>query len=243
MSWLKLGIPITVGALAAFLNWQLLTAKAPTRTFVRVKEPVRTGAVLTDDNLAQVELSGSEETVTHLGLTAVPWRDRAVLKDRPVVRDLSANDLVLWSDVTSARAQPKEPFAPISLEELKFVPPLLQVEDQIYFVISPAPAAEPRPSGALEPKAPEPKAPEPRYETVGPFRVLAIGEMGARQGLASRESRGASERTIQVAVHLQNGKVQDENYFKVIAAQAEERRGASRIHGIVLAPRDTGSRK
>ena len=184
MRWTTWVIPVIVGLVAAGLNFYLLNQKqtSPVK-FARVAKGVTAGTQLTDDDLEEVELSGSEEALGKLTRTAVRYEDRGLLKDRIATRDLQKNDLVLWRDFSSARGELRQPALPVSLDGLSLPERLVRVDDRVGFVIArrlPPPA-----SGAT---------PDPDYEEVGPFLVLSVGDLTARRELDSKERAGAGER-------------------------------------------------
>lgn len=227
MGWLKLGIPILVGVAAAGLNWVALNDKAPAKTFVRLSENVTAGTPITADDLETIEISGTAEDLRQLELTAVPYDKRAVLIGRPALRDLKKNDFVFWRDVTSGRGELSQPALPIPLEGLNLPPSLLQVGDEILFLL-------PRPRGETG------KANGP--VEVGPFRILSVGDLVARQGADAKESRGQFDRTITIAVKLNKDRqIDDPNVTKLLAALRAAESERTRLQ-VILVPRSAAGK-
>lgn len=235
MNWLKLGIPVLIGVAAAALNYYAMSGVQKTSPFVVVKDDVKAGDRFEEENLDKVDLPGDQGAMAQ---TAIPYDGRAVLYGRPALRDLKKNDLVLWRDATPSpgdlTARPGEEALPVSLEGLHVEPKLIQVGDQIGFLIvnPPPPPTSPTPPKPTEP----PKPVEPEY--IGPFRVLSIGDVVNRRPGDSKEARGGDVRTITIALKLDGKSIADDNMRKFLAAKyTEPESGRRRILDVVLHPR------
>jgi hypothetical protein len=232
MNWLKLGIPIVLGLAAGALNYWVLSGQQKTGAFVVVKDAVKAGDRLEEDNLDKVVLPGEPGS---LATTAVPYADRSILYGRPALRNLAKNDLILYRDVTPSSgdlvAGKDEEALPVSLDGLHVDPKLIQVGDQIGFLV-----ANPPPADSAKPKAGEqPKPVEPEY--VGPFRVLSVGSVVNRRP-GDGAPTGGDMKTITIALKLQGNSIKDDAMRKFLAAKYSDAEGGRRrILEVVLHPR------
>ena len=191
----RLAIPILLGLVAGALNWWVIRGQVAPHTFTKVAREIRAGQVIDEASLKPLAVSGDLDAI---GQSAVPFKDRAVLFNRRAGRDLLAGDLVLWRDATAPPptamlAAEGEELLPISLDGISIVPRLLQVGDQVGFLISPG-------RGGPAAGAPKAGAGELELEHIGPYRVLSVGDRLGR--IPDGPARGGSgdERVITVAI-------------------------------------------
>jgi len=138
-------------------------------------------------------------------------------------------DFVLWRGAGSGKLT--ETALPVPLEGMNVVPSLLQVGDEIGFLIA-------RPADLSIPaKMPTPS--RPSLELVGPFRILRVGDEVVRVGGDRKPRSGGNERLITVALKLgKDRQLDDPNVVKLLASLCgSETDNKSRVHGVALMPR------
>lgn len=202
-NWMKLGIPIGLGVLAALLNYAGRSAEMAPVGYVRVNQELGVGKEFKEDHLERIDLP---KNLGSLEKTAIPWRDRAVLYGRPSPRDLKKGDLVLWRDATppapGLALEEGEVALHLSLEGISSsLPSIVKVGDRIGFYL-------PR-RFTLDPKNPPEKEPAEKpspLEYVGPFRVLSIGKrVSADIPVKTGAFSAAEEREITLAIKPLDG--------------------------------------
>jgi hypothetical protein len=237
-AFIRLAVPVTLGLAAGGLNWWVLYEHVAPQEFVKINEDLQAGHPFEESALEKLELSGDIEA---LRKAAVPYKERAVLFNRPAGRNLHAGDLVLWGDAsppppTSLLAEEGEEGLPISLEGISIVPKLLHVGDQVGFLLTAgrAPAA---------PKSAD-RGPAPGMELhyVGPFRILSVGDrLGEKAPNETARSSDADDRVITVAIRRGGeGRVLDSDSASLVEAMDAMRGGRDpaghRVVSILLRP-------
>jgi hypothetical protein len=231
--WIKLGLPLLLGAIAAGINWVVLDSELKPYEFVRVSQDIKPGDVFKKDRLERFTLRSSEGAGS-LEATVVKWSERAMLINVPCVRELHKGDLVLWRDAPAARKEvtlkTNERALQINLEHVKYEPSLLLVGNQIGFVID-RDADRPAPStsspGTLVLNKPR------TYVVEGPFRIVSVGRRVSAQAEGDPGDLAAAK-VVTIAVKTIPGEVNealDDQANRVIQA----RRNNS-IESIVLYP-------
>ncbi len=234
--WLKLSIPLFLGLVAAFINAWTVTSKTAPRSFVRLTVDMHPGQSLTNDVVERFVIHGMSDSSDQ---TLVPWKDKAVLLNRPATAELHAGDPVFWRDfapVTQLENRPGEQLFPISLAQLAFIPNFIRVGSEIDFIMGTR--DEPM-SRSLEPTVAEgtsqslmPPAqassrpphsasasPQVSVDLIGPFRVAAVGLRVTPGGEIDNEAAG-DERVLTIAARFANGKPVDHNTQRLLAAQS-----------------------
>lgn len=224
--WMRLGIPLALGAVAGVMNWSSNISRIAPLDCVRVDSDLPRGEKFSEGNLVRIEISGD---LKRLPDTAVPWDDRAVLYGRPTPRDLKKGDLVLWRDATPTPkelpAREGEVLMSVSLGRMTVVPDFIRVGQEVGFLIERASKSR----EANNESAPEQRA---KAEYVGPFRVLAVGKRvsAARDSGTAKKS---DERILTVpARFLPNSRQLDDQSDRLLAAL--DRRGTEHVIGVVL---------
>jgi hypothetical protein len=236
--WMRLGLPLGLGLIAALLNWVSTTAKITPFVAIRVSRDLERGNELVAECLEPLEIRGD---LAELPNSAVAWKDRAILFSRPVPRALKRGDLVLWRDATPL---PKElpayrgefPFG-LSLAGMTIVPEFIQVGQQVGFLIGKAPQL--RSDTAGEQKEQAKTAYEPASEYIGPFRVLAVGRRVTPGGeLADTDGSRSQILTIAARFASQSQRP-DLQTDRLVSATAGF--GGNKILGVVLHAREAGA--
>lgn len=170
-------IPICLGVAAAILNLMAVRSATSTVDLTVVNADVKAGTPLTEDMLGRLTVRADKDVFR----SAVRYEDRGVLVGRPVARPLVAQEVVLLADIrlsgtfdVRANLRPGERSLTLTVKTTRIVPGL-RVGDEVDVVLSgdPDPPAE---SGD-PPRRPTPAARGGRtLGTVGPFRVVGLGE-------------------------------------------------------------------
>jgi hypothetical protein len=163
--WTRLALPLGLGLLAAVLNWTAVRMQIEPRAFVRVCRNLAVGEVITANDLSVVQLAGD---LGALPDTAIPWEERSILYQWRTSRDLKRGDVVLRRDICPPKAEfdlrPGERAVPIMLSSAIYVPDFLNVGDDVSFAV---------------------ETDEGKVESLGPFRILAIGKQLLREEVES----------------------------------------------------------
>lgn len=222
-----LGIPILVGLIAAGLNYYVLSQRDEPVKFLRVKERVRAGTTISVEAVDVIELTAPPETLKQMGATVVSARDKSIVVGRAAIRDLEPNDLVLWRDFVTARGELKKPSVPVPLEGLTLPDRLLQVGDQIGFVLS----------RRTPPATPDGPPGEPVLEEIGPFRISSVSGQTRRPELDSREAVGPGERVITVEMESAPGGKLSPSMEKLLSTRVDPNDARTpRLIAVVLRP-------
>ncbi len=214
----KLALPIGLGLVAAFLNYKTVNARLQPQFFVRVSDDLKAGDSFSDTNLTQVPLYGD---TSDLEQTFVPWKERAVLYQRPVPRDLKAGDVVFWRDATaptlklSADAGELEFHVPF--RDLQAVPKDIRAGQQVSFRLG---VDKTKLRGDARTNY---VAADAVDQKIGPFRVLEVGGFDP----AGAEEAARSNGYIKVAV-----KWDDQRMERL--SQAMETHSVERVLGVFV---------
>ena len=204
--------------------------------FVGIKKDkvVGQGEVLTEDKLEKVEIP--RRWVGNLIQYAVPWESRSTAIGFRVWRPLEGGSLLLQSDWKSPPQElvfgqdlpegVEETAIGVPIDSRKFVPSLVQPGDLVSFILTaarsemptladdapaksepskanPAGKSDAKPLAAREPRPP---APAKAVETVGPFKVLSVGNrLGSTQVMMAAKVPQMSENVLTIAIRLENG--------------------------------------
>jgi hypothetical protein len=233
-NWLRLGIPVVLGLVAAGVNYTVMQHQVEPLKFLSVTRDVEPGETLAPEDLAEVTVSGEVAT---LAKAAIQAQDRSLLMQRTVARRLKRNDLLLYSDVTNPaelKLEPGEASLGVSLGDVAIVPRLLLVGEEIGFLVNmrgtavePAATAgdgDPPPAGG-------PRAADVTY--LGPFRLLSVGERISR--VQTEKVTSGNDRDICIAVPLskETGQMSD-TARRLVSAMAGNESGRSAIVAVVL---------
>lgn len=185
-----------LGVAGAVLNFFYLSSKArdiEMVSFIGVKPDViiGRGERLVPDNLVEVEIP--KNRVGNLKDFAFLWGEEGAVENRTTWRTLTDGTLLLRSDIKTPPPELElgkdETAMWIPVDSRAFVPSLVMPGDMVSFrvpalhpgaAMQPTPAAPAAAAGALQPKPDESDAaatvlPSGPTETIGPFRVLSVG--------------------------------------------------------------------
>jgi len=187
MNAIKIFIVLGLAIGAATANYFYLnsTELPQPGSFVRVNGRIAEGSKLTEALFEEVKIAGTKEDLDELAKTALPYKDRTVLYDQLAPREFMPKDLLLWRDSTRVKAKINEPVLHISLEGVEVSISQLKVGDLIVF---------------KTPKSFIQNDPDRfSYDTVGPFRIVSIGEQTEILG-DQRNARGSTEKYLTIAL-------------------------------------------
>ncbi|TWU05314.1 hypothetical protein CA54_60020 [Symmachiella macrocystis] len=214
----KLALPVGLGLVAAFLNYKTVSARIQPQYFVRVSEDLQAGESFSGDNLTKVSLQGER---SDLSKTFVPWKERAVLYQRPVPRNLQAGDIVFWRDATAPTlklsAEPGELEFHVAFRDLQAVPKDIRAGQQVSFRVG---TDTTKLRGDARTNY---VANATTDQKIGPFRVLEVGGFD----VSGEEDAARSNGYIKVAV-----KWDDERMERL--SQAMETHSVERVLGVFL---------
>lgn len=163
-------IPLGLGLAAALFNLMAVRSATSTLDLTVVKADVKAGTPLTEEMLDKMTVRADREVFR----TAVRYEDRGVLVGRPANRPLIAKEVILLADIrlsgtfdVRANLRSGERSLTLAVKPSRIVPGL-RLGDDVEIVLSgggdPEPGDAPTPKGAA------------RGRTVGPFRVVGLGE-------------------------------------------------------------------
>jgi hypothetical protein len=232
----RLLLTLGLGAIAAGINWSLMRSLGDEETYTQLTRDIKAGEPFEEGAIGKLTLRGGPG----FKRVALRYNDRFVLFGSPAPRDLHKDDLVLRRDATPSALElnlkPDQRALSVSLEGLDVNPSLLQVGDEVDFVLAlsgPGMPEEAHNSGRAA-------VDDGNVEFVGPFRVLSVGARVRRRVVeadARERSDGSSEKNITVAIELNSVDRQpDEMSMKLVKATKESSYGGRRLVKVVWRP-------
>jgi hypothetical protein len=193
MILLRVGLPILVGLIAAVLNFLILRSGTAPIVLTVVRQDVPADTELTEDMLEPLPVRAERAIFK----SAVRYPERGVsLLGRRVVRQLSAGEVVLYTDVHNVdeeniglELKPGESTLTFSVKGNRVARELRAGNSVGVLVMVPAP---PRELGRGAMRLPAP--PSSTQRMLGPFRLLSLGATGGRS------SSGGDGRPVTVAI-------------------------------------------
>jgi hypothetical protein len=241
----RLVAPLTLGVVAAIINWIVVEGRTSATPYVRIRQEVRAGETIERGALGRVDLPGDPGD---LRATLIPYGDADVVIGTRAQRDLFPGDLLLWQDATrpdaAIPAEADERILPIDLGGVAVETSLLYPGSQLDFWIAPPPSFATATAGAAATGdemelqvAVDPEKAD--YRLIGPFRILSVGNRFV-QGPTGDDRRQSgsrgNERVISVAV-----KVQPDGRYDASSQQLLDAHAQKRIMAIALRPRAGGT--
>jgi hypothetical protein len=216
-------IAVGLGIVGAFCNWlyvaQLGQEMHPVE-FIGVNENVKinVGDKFNREQFIPISIPG--HNVGNLDKAAYKWSDIATVVGTAATKSYGPGDILLRQDVrTPPEMDIKKLLSPdervlwIPVDTRTFVPSLVNAGDNVSFIVPkmgttfPTPAAE-DPAGAGRSAS---------TDTIGPFRILALGNrMGSQDVLRSAGMSASQENIMAVAVKVVNNKDFDEKGQKLL---------------------------
>ena len=213
-------IAVGLGIAGAFCNWMYLAAKGRDLEmvdFIGINDNVKinVGDKFNKSQFIKISIPGT--AVGNLDKAAYLWKDLDTVVGDAATKSYSPGEILLRQDVrTPPEMDIKKLLAPdervlwIPVDTRTFVPSLVNAGDNVSFIVArftlgaPTPAAEgdETPETAEAPQ----KRPPPSTETIGPFRILALGNrLGSQQVMRASGTSPSQENVMAVAVKVVNG--------------------------------------
>jgi hypothetical protein len=250
-SKVALFVAAALGLVGAVVNWIYLDIKSKqveSIEFLSVapSATIFPGDRFTEDKLAPLAIPKNNVKVPFYA-QAIKWADRQTVIGMTAVYPFEAGEIILRQRIktpppTMELTREDERGLPIPVDTRTFVPSLVNPGDMVSFVVggiaaAPMPqdpdAAEQGESGPPQP-APTPAMRNSRIETIGPFRVLSIGNrLGSADVLKASGMSQVQENVMTIAVRMQGDQLEPKAARLLSLIQA----GGSRQAGVLLHPR------
>jgi hypothetical protein len=203
-------IAVGLGIVGAFCNWMYLAQMGKdmqTQDFIAVGENVRinAGDKFAEGHFMKVSIPGNN--LGNLDKVAVKWSERATVVGQPATKSYSPEEILLWHDLRTPpeldikKLLSADEYAMwIPVDTRTFVPALVNAGDNVSFIVPRVGSAFPTP--AVE-DGTEPGKAAPMTETIGPFRILALGNrLGSPEVLRATGQTASQENVMAVAVRV-----------------------------------------
>ena len=219
-----LAISLSLGVLAAFLNWLYLMEKGKavsSETFIGIAPgmTVQRGDIFAERHFAKVVIPKNH--VGALNEFAIKWNALQSVIGMPANRNYEPGELVVDLDLETAPRElelqgPDERAMWIPVDTRTFVPSLVQPGDSVSFLVSSGPSAfeEVEDSGDDPPiprSGPTPPAAQGKpgqVETIGPFRVLSLGNrLGSAEVMRASGISQQQENVMTISVRESAGQL------------------------------------
>ncbi len=206
-------IALGLGIVGAFCNWMYLAQLGrdmQSVDFIGISENVKinAGDKFNEGHFMKISIPGT--AVGNLDKAAYLWRDMPAVVGAAATKSYSPGEILLRQDVRTPPEMdikrllsPDERAVWIPVDTRTFVPALVNAGDQVSFIIPRTGGAFPTPvvegSGA-------PTAPTALTETIGPFRILALGNrLGSQEVLRAAGMSPSQENVMAVALKFEKG--------------------------------------
>lgn len=224
--WLRLAIPIVLGSGAAACNYFLMYMYTNPQKFVSAKEDINAGEELLS-KLEVVDVPGHAQSLLKCAVSGDGYA--SLLGGVRASRQLRKGDLLLWQDVVQPvelKPSAGEDALTLSLEGVAVIPQLMNVGQQITFVVKPLSdeASVGSSSSSALSRGPE---------RIGPFRLLSVGSRLNR--VSNSTERGDSfGKTITVAIPATSARDSDRNTNRLLKSIMGDSGDRSAIKAIIL---------
>lgn len=211
--WMKLGLPVGLGLVAAMTNWAATSSKLKPYACVRVASDIGYGDPIQENLLTRFEVRGD---LASFPKTFVPWDERALLYGHLAPRPFKEGDLVMWRDAAPHEnvlpTQPGELPMSVSMRGMTVVPDFIQVGEKVSFFVGRDPSrvrnsdpAEADAGLAIDPGV---------AKQIGPFRVLAVGTRTTQVDQSTKQR----DTSLTIAAKFASDGVLDEQSDRLLAA-------------------------
>lgn len=243
-------VAISLGVLAAALNWVYLDGKTKqvrSVSFLGIREgaAIRPGDEVADADVVEVRIP--EMHAGKLKDYVFLYEDRETLKGFRATRPYQGGELLRREDFRTPppelRLAKGQLLAWISVDSRSFVPELVNPGDRVTFIVptnAPRAALQPIPAdagdGTAPPTAAPPAAPS-SVEMIGPFVIAAIGNrLGSAEVTRAARGRGMSD--YELGIVVKNDGTEAEPRLEVKAARLADasRRAGNQGIGVLLHP-------
>src|SRR5262245_46811032 len=201
-------IAVGLGIVGAFCNWMYLAQmgrEMKTQDFIAISDNVKinAGDKFSEAHFVPVSVPGNN--LGNLDKVAVKWSDRFTVVGQPATKSYSPGEILLAHDLrTPPEMDIKRLLAPderavwIPVDTRTFVPALVNAGDTVSFIVPRVAGTFPIPAGDDG----SGKAPS-MTETIGPFRILALGNrLGSQEVLRAAGQTASQENVMAVAVRI-----------------------------------------
>lgn len=214
-------IAVGLGIIGAFCNWFYLAEQASKLDkvdFIGVADGINAGEKFTEAHFMRIPIPS--ENMKGLASTAYQWSDLPTLVGETATKAYGPGEIVLRQHVhTPPDLDIKKLLAAderalwIPVDTRTFVPALVSAGDMVSFVVPRMTQAGPTPAAVDGSVV---AAPVSMTETIGPFRILALGtRLGSQQVLRAAGMTPTQENVMAVAVKMSGGDF-DEKAQKVL---------------------------
>jgi hypothetical protein len=247
-----LAVAAALGLLGAAVNWIYLDTKAKQLDKVEFLSVAPTSLLLpgdrfTEDKLAPLAIPKANVS-QQLSKQAILWSDRKTVIGMTAVYPFDSEEIILRQRLktpppTMELTRDDERGMPVPVDTRSFVPALVNPGDIVSFLVTvggpPPPPPNQEGSDGGEP-TPAQSIVRPaiaggqHVETIGPFRVLSIGNrLGSVDVLKASGSSQFQENVMTIAVKMQGDQLEPKAIKLLTLLQS----GASRQAGVLLHPR------
>lgn len=201
-------IAVGLGIVGAFCNWMYLAAKGRDLDiieFIGISDTVKInpGDKFNADHFKKISIPGI--AVGNLDKAAYQWKDLATVVGAPATKSYSPGEILLRQDVRTPpdmdikkMLRPDERVLWIPVDTRTFVPALVNSGDNVSFIVPRVSGDFPTPAGNSPAAGVRPGG---STETIGPFRILALGNrLGSQEVLRSAGMSPSQENVMAVAV-------------------------------------------
>ena len=251
-SKVALFVAAALGFVGAAVNWIYLDSKAKQVEMIEFLSVAKTATIFagdrfTEDKLAPLAIPKNNVTGPFYA-QAVKWADRQTVIGMTAVYPFDPGEIILRQRLktpppTMELTREDERGLPIPVDTRTFVPSLINPGDMVSFVVGGLPPPPPTSpdsdggeSGDVNPPQPVPTSAlrNQRVETIGPFRVLSVGNrLGSADVLKASGVSQLQENVMTIAVKVQGDQLEP----KAAKLLALMQSGGSRQAGVLLHPR------
>lgn len=250
-SKLALLVAAVLGVLGAAVNWVYLDSKSKQLEKIEFLSVAPGNTILPGDRFSEIKLAPlaipKDNVSKELFAQAIRWSDRQTVIGMTAAYTFDGGEIILRQRLktpppTMELTREDERGLPVPVDTRSFVPALVNPGDMVSFLINTAaPPTQPSSDGAdgNEPTPAQSVVRSPvsggsRVETVGPFRVLSIGNrLGSADVLKASGSAQFQENVMTIAVKMQGDQLEPRAVRLLTLLQS----GGARQAGVLLHPR------
>jgi hypothetical protein len=207
-------IAVGLGIAGAFCNWLYLAAKGHDLDmvdFIGISENAKINPGDKFNETQFIKISIPANAVGNLDKDAFLWSNIPTVVGVAATKSYSPGEILLRQDVrTPPEMDIKRQLAAdervkwIPVDTRTFVPALVNAGDNVSFIVPRLTTAGPPPPSDADDDGD--KRPPRSTETIGPFRILALGNrLGSQEVLRASGMTASQESTMAIAVKFVNG--------------------------------------
>ncbi len=244
-------VAAVLGILGAAVNWVYLDGKSKQLEKIEFLSVAPGVTMLPGDRFIETKLAAlaipKDNVSKELFLQAVRWTDRQTVIGMTAAYTFDGGEIILRQRLktpppTMELTREDERGLPIPVDTRSFVPSLVNPGDIVSFLITTGGPPPPPPDADNDGNSPTPAqsvvrpsaTATQRMETIGPFRVLSIGNrLGSADVLKSSGSSQFQENVMTIAVKMQGDQLEPRATRLLGLLQS----GGTRQAGVLLHPR------